>query len=354
MKWIILMILIVHVYSGIILPYSSVPIMIKFADKNIARQTMFLSFSLSNDLKYGQVIGFSLIGNDIISQFDMFKEDMKCSLIEIEKKKNVSVSFVALSGDSSLYCILKDQFIKAGRGYLLSFTFSKYIISSYRYFNQVILFTATSIQSERMLIDYNPTFGSFALYPSYKDGTIKKNLSVTSIETYPLVLQLNNKFDLIINLKPSQKLSIKDYYIAIKLPNTFKILGNISSEDNSSTVYKENILKGSLNHIYLNEEENVFYINGIEDEYLENEFNIKIKDILPSLILKIAEIKIYLLYKNTLSILSLSEVNCCSVKPMEIQGINISSNGNIYELSAWQIKISIPFNKNLININRKL
>ena len=271
---------------------------------------------------------------------------------------------VSVAGEDNIaYCQLIDTSnllpLKVGLGTIYTFTITLNSAIGTQYINQVSLFTATSNNPDKIIIDTLPFFGNIALYNDWTPSSSTKPLDFLNVNVYQAgtttTLATINPyitFDLNIVFKVNSFISSADHLIVFQYPtDTVKAGLQVSSLPRTATTTDplQKALTGSLGLKQLNS--NSFYLDGVsEDLVINRQFQITIKGwtALDTNINSSKPIEVFVYYKNTFSVLSYVKNLIFNVVPWTLNSpsANHPENWNIYAGGAWPVtfKFTTPPN----------
>ena len=261
------------------------------------------------------------------------------------------------------YCQLVDTTnhkLPVNENLTLSLTFPEDI--SVNFIQNIGIFTSTTNNPDKIIIDYSPSLGNLGLYTDYtqenlnkiatigtasENGSSKPLFTITSpstpVSTTTLYPNYTIKLDINVEIKYYWIINPQDYIFYFKY-NTVNF-----QEPNTITAYKysdaenEGTLKGSITKIA---QPDGFLIDGFEksDLYPNRKFNISIEgfktteDNLGTSTL----LELLVLYRNTYSVISYSKMNMDSVNKINLAtAVNHPENFPVYDGMGWPFLFSI-------------
>ena len=385
-------------FSGVLIPDTQNPLMITNPTKGIIGTKLVLRFSLpkdSNGFHVYHYIGV-IFPKDLKSVLS-FQTPGKfnCSLKYIEgdnngvtsanptKIVNISASKPEIGKQTLLinpqftvesniaYCRIEDLTNNSFKPYTkfelqLEFTGVSFNLSYY--ISNLSIFTSTSNTNERIILDYNSSFGSFALYPNFT--TVSKpafeitNSKITVIDGPDKgVINPNiyayNKFHISLNIKSNIFINKNDIYFSIQYPHTTinkatsvtsdKSVNAISTGTSVDPKYKS--LSSDI--IIKDFTQNSFLVENLEDDfYPGREFQLIFSNwqALDTNMNSLQSISLVVYYRNTYTVISFSRQNIIKILPTIITAtINHPEYWDIYSNAAWPMRFKINVNNSIVN-----
>jgi hypothetical protein len=271
-----------------------------------------------------------------------------------------------------LYCRLDESVnvpLKVGSDiiYTLTIKLTSIKISSTNFLRNISLFTATSNNPEKTIIDSIPVLGSLALYSdsdSINSSTTTPliiesgSISVTSgpsASTSNSILYPHNIFNLSLNIKSNSILAASDHNIIIKFPSEMiSSPSNIKSYALSSTDKLQYSLSPLLDFTKFGQD-GILLTNINEDLVPNRKFQIVLNNIrvLDSSIDVVKPIELYVYYKNTYSVISYHTFTASNLIKISKIPLTLTANHpefwDIYRNGAWPITFTFKSTNNLIN-----
>jgi hypothetical protein len=327
----------------------------------------------SSGLNYKQFIGLAFppsVGtSDLI--FSLQTTQFACELTDgTNTYKMTAVASVASPVISSLtaennvaYCRLDEASslvpLKTGLNvvYKLTITLTNLKIASTSFLRSLTLFTSTSNNPEKIIIDSIPVLGNVALYGDYTSMTSKpldlvdSSVTITNGPSTTTVLPYNT-FDVTLQLKINSYISAADHMIVFKYPtNTVVAATSISSVDFKSNDISYTALQGNLNVKAFGSDG--IYLDGLTEDLTPNkQIKITLKGwkALDSNIGNNSALQVIVYYKNTYSVLSYVTKNIFIVqKDTMTLSANHPEFWDIYRGGAWPISFNFSVTNYVAN-----
>lgn len=365
----------------------------------ISKPKITLSFSFqtaSTGIAYNQFFGVKFQKYDYAFTLDKTNNDgslkFSCSLKDINNKvykvkavaSEKSSLYASSTSESNIaYCQLVDtETTELSVGddliYYLTIEFDHTISTSY--LTQIEMFTSTSNNENRIIIDMISSMGSIIRQETYNRAEYKLlNISKSSITTtsgtcsdgtctdiYPY-----DEFTVNLQLLAKDSFStINDCTIVIKLPYQSIDVSNINISTTSVTTGTSSTTSADLSELKSktgktlllnNISQGMYAITNIGEDLVENrEFIIQLKNIkaLDTIINTSQNIEVIVYWKNSFSILSYDSTPIINIKQVKVfyNGNNASLTGishpeyfDIYQNAAWPVKFVFSVNSNLNN-----
>lgn len=265
--------------------------------------------------------------------------------------------------NDTAYCQLIDRTnhkLPVDENLTLSLTFPEDI--SVNFIQNIGIFTSTSNNPDKVIIDYSPSMGNLGLYNQYTaenlnkiatistaslNGSTKPLFTITSpstpVSTTTLYPNYTLKLDLNVHIKSYWVIDPEDYIFYFKY-NTINF-----EEPNTISAYKysdangEGTIAGSISKVT---QTDGFLIEGFakEDLYPNRKFNLSLEGF------KTTEnnlgnntlLELLVLYRNTYSIISYSKVNMETVNKINLTAsVNHPENFPVYDGMGWPFLFSI-------------
>jgi hypothetical protein len=369
--------------AGNIIPDVQNPLQMNMPTNSVTGQSLILRFSFpigSAGLNYKQYIGVTfpigLATSDL--NFSNNPAIFGCALSDGSTSNTYSVSaaFSAASPTQSLaaekhiaYCRLDEMTnvpLKAGVTYTLTLTFS-IKISSTQYGKQIGLFTSTANNAERVIIDSCPVFGTLGQYGDWEAYPTKPllitKLDDPAVTTGPSstngapTIYPYNSFDLTFSIKSTTFISVNDVYIVLKYPNNLvsgpRSIFSFAQLDNSplkaalkgtlalSAFTADSVLISGLGEDLIPEREFRIVLRGWKalDNFTNNSYHVD------------NALKLYVYYKNTYSVFSVSTNTNLQISQANILFSYIAhpEGWDIWRNGAWPMRFVFKPNTDLIN-----
>jgi hypothetical protein len=361
----------VVIRTDFIIPDGQNPIQYNPTRSNANSNTLTLKFSFpstSPGLNYGQFLCVSF-PPEYASDFKFDTGGFTCGLSD-NNSKTYTVSAVASAASpitstipvegNIAHCRLDDLTntpLKTGQSttYTLTFSFTTKKTSD-NFIRTVGLFTATTNNPERIIIDSNPVMGSLVQYGDWTSPSLIQPIEISSatrtVTTGPTgnAVYPYNIFDISFTVKVNQWITSIDHTFLFQFPNdlTSAATSVISTSINSETL--GSALKGTLTLSTF--ATNLMQLNGISEDLVPGrQFILTLKsfkalDSINSTTARLLELYVY--YKNTYSVLSYSNVGIFLVNQSTIQmTANHPEYWDIWRNAAWPIKFSFTPNVDL-------
>ena len=344
---------------GIIIPDPQNPILVYQPSYVNFGQMINLYFQLPQNsvgLGYKQFIAvkfptstqfFFDLGTDFgISQATSNK--FKCNLINMVSNISIIVTpiVVNVSADkATFFCRLDDVTItslSSGVTYLLQITLTSIRLINSMFARKIALFTASSIQPERVIYDYNPSFCDMAMYSDYTAlQPAPYSIDTSSILINPSPLNLLTPFTITFNIIANQPYIASQSVMMIRWPNDIIKTGPNTIQSSTSL----NLISSSISS-------NMAIITGIYNDVPVNKsISIRLGGFVSSDIVGSNKLfELIVMYKNTYSIISYSSINNLTTVPNVISNVSITSSDNfpnIYQGGAYNLNISFKIQNTL-------
>lgn len=365
------------VNTGIIQPDKQNPIVIKNPYLNKQNQEITFKFSLpynTNGLAFGYFMGivFPKTMRDTL-KFNLI-DRFKCELTSIQESKRIKLSMISSTSLSSLtedesniaFCQLIEERLSplgSNSKFELSIIFQFQLNISY--IENISIFTSTSNLYDRIIIDYNSSFGSISFYNliTIDSPNSIKYIEMTSIK-YTItegadkskinpIIYVYNKFNMELLLRCNKYLNTYDIYIVIDFPSTMikaPTLMKVSVKENDLAT--EYLYIDNIKYSYI--EGRGMIIEGINQLlYQGKQIKIEMNDLqaMDNNINKEEQIHLRLYYKNTFSLLSSSSINSFKIVPIQIDlSVNHPEFWDIYSNSASPFRFQIKINNSISSI----
>lgn len=241
--------------------------------------------------------------------------------------------------------------LKPGILFTFSITLSSVRIASTNYVRGVTLFTSTSNNPERIIIDSLPMFGTLLQYPDWV-GYTPKALDIVSATLTPTIIYPYTTFSTTITLKANSFLNIAEILIVFRFPTDTVTAANSVS---SSAVLATNPLQANLKGTPTIKPfgTNAFYIDGITENFIANRtFILTLSGwtALDNNIGTAKNLELIVFYKNTQVILSYKASSIFLVTKASLAGTaNHPEYWDIFRNGAWPISFSFTSNTVLNN-----
>jgi hypothetical protein len=368
--------------AGNIIPDAQNSLQMNMPTNSVTGQSLTLRFSFptgSAGLNYKQYIGVvfpvSLATSDL--NFSNNPANFGCALSDgTTNTYAVSAAYSTTSPTQSLaaenniaYCRLDEMTnvpLKAGVTYTLTLTLS-IKVSTTQYVRQIGLFTSTANNAERVIIDSCPVFGTLGQYSDWEAYPTKPllitNLDAPAVTTGPSstngapTIYPYNSFDLTFLIKSTTFISVNDVYIVLRYPNNLvsgpQSISSVAQLDDSplkaalkgtlalSAFAADSILISGLGEDLIPEREFRVVLRGWKalDNYTNNANTID------------RALKLYVYYKNTYSVFSVSTNTNLQISQANILFSYIAhpEGWDIWRNGAWPMRFVFKPNTDLIN-----
>jgi len=279
-----------------------------------------------------------------------------------------SVITSTLAVESNIaYCRLDDISsnvpLKTGLGvvYRLTITLTSVKIASTNFLRAISLFTATSNNPDKMIIDSIPVIGTAALYGDYTAATPKAldimNASVTvtqgpSVATATTTVYAYNQFDVSLTLKANSFITAADHIIVFRYPtNTVSPATTVLTTAAAANDANQVLLAGNLAVQPFGTD--ALYLTGVTEDLIPNrQFVLTLKGwkALDTNIGTPAALMVVVYYKNTFSILSYVQNNIFNVAKDSLTiTANHPESWDVYRGGAWPIAFTFKTGTDLVN-----
>jgi hypothetical protein len=368
--------------AGNIIPDAQNPLQMNIPTNSMTGQYLIFKFSFpigSAGLNYKQYIGVafpvSLATSDL--NFSNNPANFGCALSDgTTNTYAVSAAYSTTSPTQSLaaenhiaYCRLDEMTIvplKAGITYTLTLTLS-IKVSTTQYIRQIGLFTSTANNAERVIIDSCPVFGTVGQYSNWEAYPTKPllitNLDAPVVTTGPSstngapTIYPYNSFDLTFSIMSTTFISVNDVYIVLRYPKDLvsgpQSISSVDQLDNSplkaalkgvlalSAFAADSVLISGLGEDLIPEREFRIFLRGWKalDNYTNNANTID------------RALKLYVYYKNTYSVYSVSTNTNLQISQANILFSYIAhpEGWDIWRNGAWPMRFVFKPNTDLIN-----
>ena len=263
------------------------------------------------------------------------------------------------------YCKLTDKTsnvpLKVGPSitYTLKITLTSVKIASTNFLRTISLFTATSNNPEKMIIDYIPVLGNAVLYTDYTTWTPKAldivNAAVTvtqgpSASTSGTIVYPYNQFDVTLTLKANNFITAADHVIVFQYPTTtVTAAGTVLTAQAAANDPLQVALKGNLAIAPFGS--NGVFLSGVGEDLIPGrQFQISLKGwkALDSNIGVTGAITVLVYYKNTYSVLSSISNNIFLVTQDVLKvTANHPEFWDVYRGGAWPITFTLKTTNDL-------
>jgi hypothetical protein len=366
--------------AGNIIPDSQNPLQMNMPTNYLTGQSLILRFSFptgSAGLNYKQYIGVAFpasLASDL--NFSNNPSNFGCALSDGTTNYAVSAAYSTTSPIHSLaaenhiaYCRIDEMTnvpLKAGVTYTLTLSLSIKIPST-QFVSQIGLFTSTSNNAEKIILDSCPVFGTLGQYSDW-EAYRSKPLLITNLDA-PIVttgpssangaptIYPYNTFDLSFSIKSTTFISVNDVYIVLRYPNNLvsgpQSISSVAQLDYSPL---KAALKGTLTLSAFSTDS--VLISGLEEDLVpEREFRIvfrgwKALDNYTSNAYTIDRaLKLYVYYKNTYSVFSVSTYTNLQISQANILFSYIAhpEKWDIWRNGAWPMRFVFTPNTDLVN-----
>jgi len=309
----------------------------------------------SQGLNYRQYIGIAF-PNALAKELSFDKglnPKYSCSLIELNSKQSfiMNAEKSTISEPNYLYCKLDDRInyiVKVGtkNNYKLTIEFNSIRISSLNYIKNFLIFTSTSNNINKIIIDQSIHFGTIIIYPNWEENKIPSfeiidqakllsNTPVKDLLPYQIV-------DISLTMKSNIFISFSEVILMIRFPDD--LISQAKTVDSTG----DNInpaLKGTLKIIPFSN--NYLIIDGIEDDFNPGKiFTIILKGIITQdkLVNVSKPLELFVFYKNTYSVLSYSKtpIDFLKVNSVKLKlTSNHPENWDIWRNALWPMNFII-------------
>jgi len=314
----------------------------------------------SQGLTYRQYIGLAF-PNSLASELNFDKgivPKYNCLLMELSKGKvyKMTAEKPSASEPNYIYCKFDDRInniLKTGNEfyYKLTVELIGFKIISTNYIKNFMIFTSTSNDANKIIIDHSINFGTQFIYPNWEENRtnsfelvnqsiLQGNNPITNLYPY-------QTFDIALILKSNVFIASSDIIINIKLPIDLITYPEsvVSNSDKTNPALKGNISISRFSN-------NFIIIKGIEDSFIPGKlFNLTLKGITTKdLLFNLGKpIEIFIFYKNTYSVLSYAKTNESFIKVNNLK-IQLSANHpeswDIWRNSLWPMNFKITNGSN--------
>jgi len=349
-------------------------IIVKFSFPTTTNNVYVGPFSYgSPGLNYKQFIGVQFPSTMTELGFDQLSSSaVKYGCALTDGTNTYSVSAVApvtspivstLAVESSIaYCRLDDNSnnvpLKTGPSIVYTLTISLSIKTSTVFVRNVGLFTSTTNNPEKVIIDSLPVLGTMAIYGDVVAATPVLNQQTSSIivtqgpsaaasgsTVYPY-----NTFDLYLTLKSSTFITAADHLIVFRYPSNVvsgptAVLTNQAAANDPLQV----AIGGTLSLSAFGT--NAVYLGGLTENLIPNrQFQVVLKSwkALDNQIAQAGNLEIFVLYKNTYSMLSYVSTPTFTVSQATITAsVSHPEFWDIYRNGAWPFLFKFSSNTDL-------
>jgi len=328
----------------------------------------------SPGLNYKQFFGvkFPLELGESLNFHKWDKPKFECSLSD-ETRSYLVTAVISSPSDlskgiveekSTAYCRIDEPQtnlpLKIGPEYIYRFKIKFNLKIPTKFIHQISFFTSTSNNPEKMIIDYIPVLGNAIFYNNWKSWRhtdplemVTANFVVkdgvysakTGNKIYPYV-----GFDLKLQLKCNEYMSMRDYMIIINYPsNTVSPGKSVRSLAVDQTQNLKKALDGNLDLKKINQ--NSLFIEGIVEDLVPNrEFVLEFPGwkALDTDVGNERDLEVVVYYKNTYSVFSFSSSKVFLVEPLIIDvTANHPEFWDIYRNGAWPTSLKITLKNKL-------
>ena len=255
------LVLTLTVRSGLILPQSINPLIFSENSNSLVGHSISITFKLPSDssLTYSNYIGIDL--KNAGSAFSQLTStSYTCSLSDLLGNTIQVKNGINDFAESAIFCQLiernKSKILLGDVWYKLVITMKEdFEVESW---GTIGIFTATSTDKNRIIIDSNKIIGTFYSYPNYKtfeSSTLeitKNTAKVTagtnsnSADGFGLLIYINDTFDTSHTFTVSNSI-LKQYFFCIRYNTTFlELFTGVSSSAVDATHPSKGALGGSL------------------------------------------------------------------------------------------------------------
>lgn len=253
--------------------------------------------------------------------------------------------------------------LKVGPGivYTLTINWTGVKIASTSFLRSISLFTSTSNNPEKIIIDSLPVLGSVALYGDYTATTLK-NLDIVNAQVvvtqgpsaassgstvYPY-----NQFDVNLTLKANTFITAADHIIVFQYPsNTVSPAGTVVTSNAAANDPLQVALKGTL--ALKTFSSNSFYVDGVGEDLIPNrQFVLSLKGwkALDTNVGNTANLNLVVYYKNTYSIVSYTSNSIFKVNTDQLTvSVNHPEFWDVYRGGAFPLTFTFKTTNDLSN-----
>jgi len=359
--------------AGVIVPDTSNPLLIYRPNKDQTGQSLIINFSLpknSQGLGYRQVIAVQF-PNSTPFQLDLALDQMnldgspissrfQCTLTDLTNP-SYSMPMTALvsnpSDNTTFFCRLEDltTTLVTGRSYQLVITLTNITLTNGGSSRIISVFTCSGISTDRIIIDWNPTFAELGLYNDF-NSISNPPVQITQLSTSPSTFTLLTSFDMYVTILFNNNYSALNSVMIISWPVDIIATGPVTVQTSaaSSGSDSSNYIPstGSLSISTVPGKNNQVIINGIVDDFNSGRsFTLILKGFKSNDIVgsnKLLELSVY--YKNSYSILSYSKISTLSTTPPQITSFTITNTDgydSIFQGGAYSFTFSFIFNTSI-------
>ena len=348
---------------------------LRFSFPSGSNEDVGLNSISSPGLSYKQFFGVKFptsMGAQL--QFNKWEDPkFECTLSDGTKSYQVTAVTAAqnnldnlqLIESSTAYCRLDEPAVnlplKVGMSIVYTLKISLLIPVSTNFINNISLFTATSNDANKIIIDYLPVFGNALLYNNPADFASTKPIDFVSANidiengvpsaSFGYELIPNYNFNFKVQLIVNDFISLADYIIVFKYPAKTVSPGNsISSLPVDQSVNNQQALNGSLTLNRIGTDS--LFLDGIKEDFTPGRqfiLNFSGWTALDTDVGTTRPFELLLYYKNTYTICSYSSINLFTVESTKLTvTANHPEFWDIFRNAAWPMSFTFTSPNNLL------